>query len=531
MWTFAGILLVAWLSAVYGDLARQLAEKVQDTFADATAVAETSFSMSETIRAFDGAEIESNKFEAAQSKALELEEVQAWAYGTHKFLSDTLQSILQVGLLMACWAVGKSGGLPAADLTTFMFYTGFVLESSNEVGDQWAKIQQAVGASSSVFDLIQRMPSIRDPTPNDEVEDSSTKDEKCPFLSSSNIINGAAVDADASINGGASAAASNNDVDDRSPVITPVIAFKNVTVEYEAMERPALQGINANIYPGDRVALVGRSGSGKSSMLRTMLRFYDPSIGVVELDGKDLCQWTRAETAAHVSLVEQEPHVFPMSLMDNVLYGIDKDAYKEDDEIDDETNEDNINGGATYKKYNTYSAAYRKQVSDCLSLAGLPVEPGNELGLELDTRIGEGGRSLSGGQRQRVAIARAIIRSPQLLLLDEPTAALDSESEKKVIAVLQKAMTMETVVAEEKMTHNNVNNNVNHRSMVMVTHRLGIVRSLDVNRVIVLDRGEIVEDGHPEALLKDENSLYCELAREQGIVSVDILDMEQQQIQ
>jgi ABC-type multidrug transport system fused ATPase/permease subunit len=462
MWAFAGIVLVAWLSAVYGDLARQLAEKVQDTFADATAVAETSFSMSETIRAFDGAEVESDKFEAAQSKALELEEVQAWAYGTHKFLSDTLQAILQVGLLVACWAVGKAGGLPASELTTFMFYTGFVLESSNEVGDQWAKIQQAVGASSSVFDLIQRVPAIRDPT--DVVQD-----EKKMNTAVTSVVNGAS----------AEFATSNGD-DSAPNKEAPVIALKNVTLEYEAMERPALLGINANIYPGDRVALVGRSGSGKSSMLRTMLRFYDPSMGAIKLNGEDLRSLTRAETAAHVSLVEQEPHVFPMSLMDNVLYGMEKDK------VDLQTGEAR------------YSDMYRKKVSDCLRLAGIPVEPGNELGLHLDTRIGEGGRSLSGGQRQRVAIARAIIRSPQVLLLDEPTAALDSESERKVVESLRKAM--------EKT-----------KSMVMVTHRLGIVRSLDVNRVIVLDRGEIVEEGHPEDLLRDEGSLYAALAREQGI--------------
>eukprot|EP00536_Pseudo-nitzschia_multiseries_P004178 jgi/Psemu1/253381/estExt_Genewise1Plus.C_680043 len=451
MYTFAGITLVAYLSAVYGDLARDLAEKVQDTFADATAVAETSFTMSETIRAFDGVDIESDKFEVAQYTALELEEVQAWAYGSHKFLSDTLQSVLQVALLVACWAVGKAGGLPATDLTQFMFYTGFVLESSNEVGDQWAKIQQAVGASSSVFELIKRVPAVQDPLPGDEATIEETE-----------TIGLAGQD--------------------------PVIAMNNVTLVYDAMERPALSGINTKIYSGDRVALVGRSGSGKSSMLRTMLRFYDPSSGKIELDGEDLRSLTRSETASHVSIVEQEPHVFPMSLMENVLYGIDKD------DIDPET------GDAVY------NASWRKQVTDCLLLAGLRVAPGNELGLELDTRIGEGGRSLSGGQRQRVAIARALIREPQVLLLDEPTAALDSESEKKVVKSLRKAMEQT-------------------KSMVMVTHRLGVIRSLDVNRVIVLDKGEIVEEGHPEDLLKNEGSLYAGLAREQGITKLD--DLEQ----
>jgi len=452
MYAFGGILLVAYLSAVYGDLARDLAEKVQDTFADATAVAETSFTMSETIRAFDGVDIESDKFEAAQFSALELEEVQAWAYGTHKFLSDTLQTVLQVALLIACWTVGKAGGLPATDLTTFMFYTGFVLESSNEVGDQWAKIQQAVGASSSVFDLIKRVPDIHDPSPSKR----NTKELENDFET----------------------------IEVATP--KPVIVMKNVTVEYDAMERPALSGIDIKINSGDRVALVGRSGSGKSSMLRTMLRFYDPSNGVIELDGENLRDLTRSETASHVSIVEQEPHVFPMSLMDNVLYGIDKD------EIDPDTG------------VSVYSSTWRKSVTECLKLAGLTVAPGNELGLELDTRIGEGGRSLSGGQRQRVAIARAIIRSPQVLLLDEPTAALDSESEKRVVQSLQMAMQQT-------------------KSMVMVTHRLGVVRSLDVNRVVVLDKGEIVEEGHPEELLMDEGSLYAGLAREQGITKLDDL--------
>lgn len=452
LWAFAGITLVAWLSAVYGDFTRDLAEKVQDTFADGTAVAETSFSMSETVRAFDGTEIESEKYEESQSKALELEEVQAWAYGSHKFLSDTLQTILQAGLLLACWGAGKSGGLPAGQLTTFMFYTNFVLESSNEVGDQWAKIQQAVGASTSVFDLIKRVPTIRDP---------QKKIVKTALNTSSSPIT--------TVNGDSNAK-------------LPILSMENVEIEYEAMERPALSDISVNFYQGDRVALVGRSGSGKSSMLRSLLRFYDPSKGAIKLGGDDLRTLTRAETAERITVVEQEPHVFPTTLLENVLYGVAKD------DVDSET------GVACY------SDSYKQAAIDTLRLAGLSVEPGNELGLELDTRIGEGGRSLSGGQRQRVAIARALIRSPDVLLLDEPTAALDSESEKKVVASLQCAMDQ-------------------IKSMVMVTHRLGVVRSLDVNRVIVLDKGEIVEDGHPEELLRKEGGLYAALAKEQGITA------------
>ena len=437
LYAFAGISLVAVISALYGDFARSLAEKVQDTFADATAVAETSFSMSETIRAFDGVSEESKKYEKAQGRALELEEVQAWAYGTHKFASDTLQTGLQVALLFMCWTVGRAGGLPASQLTTFMFYTNFVLESSNEVGDQWAKIQGAIGASTSVFDLIRRIPLVRDPIRNNM--------EKPPAL----------------------------------PATAPIISMKNMTVAYGAMEVPALKGVNLNIYPGDRVAIVGRSGSGKSTMLRTILRFYDPVSGSISLDGNNLKEMSRKELAEKVSVVEQEPSLFPMSLLDNVLYGIEKDA------VDDSGVE-------------CYSEAYRKNAEECLILAGLPIQANNDLSLDLDTRVGEGGRALSGGQRQRVAIARALIRKPEVLLLDEPTAALDSASEKKAVAALKVAMDQT-------------------KSMLMVTHRLGVVRSLNVNRVIVMEKGEIVESCDPEDLLRIQDSMYNKLAREQGI--------------
>jgi ABC-type multidrug transport system fused ATPase/permease subunit len=447
LWTFAGIGIVAWVSAVYGTFNRKLAERVQDTFADATAVAETSFSLSETIRAFDGVEVESKKFEIAQNRALELEETQAWGYGSHKFVSDTLQAALQVMLLFACWRMGVAGDVPASRLTTFMFYTNFVLESSNEVGDQWAKIQGAVGASTSVFDLIGRVPAVRDPPQKEQVEV-----EPMDRVST------------------------NGD-------IKPIIRMSNVKLTYGAMDVPALNGVDLDVFPGDRVAIVGRSGSGKSSMLRSILRFYDPSEGTISLDGQSLTEMSRQQIARKISVVEQEPSLFPISLIDNVLYGLDKDV------VDPITGEE------------SYSEAFRERTAKSLEIAGLPIRPGNDLNLDLDTRVGEGGRSLSGGQRQRVAIARALVRNPYVLLLDEPTAALDSESEKVVVLALRNAM-------------------LHAKSMVMVTHRLGVIRQLGVNRVVVMDKGKIAESGHPEELLRKEVSIFASLAREQGITTL-----------
>ncbi len=458
--SFGGIFLVAIVSAIYGNFSKILAERVQDTFATSSAVAETSFSMSETVRAFDGIQSETDKYEASQCRALELEEVQAWAYGSHKFISDSLQTALQGMLLLACWNMGRAQKLPVAKLTTFMFYVNFVLESSNEVGDQWAKIQSAIGASRNVFDLIRRVPSVRDPSslavsirdPIRRAEALQTNGER-----------------------------TNSIRDDTVVTTSPIISVSNMTVKYEAMESPALDNVSLDIFEGDRVAIVGRSGSGKSSLLRAVLRFYDPVSGSCNLEGTSLTKLTREELASKVTVVQQEPHLFPMSLIDNVMYGIDKDDF-------DESIEEPV-----------YSPQWRSKVAKVLAVAGLPVDgkAKNSLGLDLDTRVGEGGRTLSGGQRQRVAIARALIREPQILLLDEPTAALDSASEKMVVEALSNAL---------KHT----------KSMLMVTHRLGVIRSLDVNKVVVLERGQIREMGHPEDLLL-QDGIYSQLAREQLI--------------
>ena len=371
MVAFAGIALVAFVSMVYGDFTRTLAERVQELFAASSALAETSFSMSETVRAFDGVSVETDKYESSQYDALQLEEVQAWAYGSHKFVSDTLQATLQCLLLFSCWAIGRSGALPAAKLTSFLFYVNFVLESSNEVGDQWARIQTAIGASTNVFDLIRRVPAVRDPQTVTNT-----------FLELHAI----------------------NKVIKNQPHQHPVIKMSNMTVTYGTMEKPALKAIDLDVNEDDKVAIVGRSGSGKTTMLRTILRFYDPSSGKCALEGVDLKDMSRKEIASKIGVVEQEPQLFPMSLIDNVLYGTEKDS------IDEESGE------------KCYSEKFRVAVTEALSLAGLPVTgEDNQLGLELYTRVGEGGRTLSGGQRQRVAIARALVRQPDVLLLDEPT--------------------------------------------------------------------------------------------------------------
>jgi ABC-type multidrug transport system fused ATPase/permease subunit len=271
-----------------------------------------------------------------------------------------------------------------------------------------------------------------------------------------------------------------------------VLSLSNVTLQYQAMDHPALSDVNVDFYPGDRVAIVGRSGSGKSSLLRTLLRFYDPTVGRVSYRGIDLTELSRRQLSSVLTMVPQEPALFPLTLLDNVLYGIEKD-----DAIHD-----------------TYGPEWQDRARIALEHAGLDLAE-----IPLDTRIGDGGRALSGGQKQRVAIARALVRqdaadsaAETILILDEPTAALDSATEQQVIATLRDLMDRQKDLC-----------------VIMVTHRLNIIQALGVNRVLVMDQGRIVESGRPADLLADAKGIYSRLAVEQGIVGAGKQEHQQEQ--
>jgi ABC-type multidrug transport system fused ATPase/permease subunit len=366
----------------------------------------------------------------------------------HKFISDTVQEGSQVFLLVLCWYAGWNLSIPGLKLTSFLFYANFVLESSNEVGDQWAKIQGAIGASTSVFDLIRRVPAVRDPkgtlfiSPSVEdiiIDDDSLQSQdtslretnymqmlKTPPLKNGMTRNQMALTETEPNNGriGSTLAMNWNEKDLSANTMSmkkSLISLKNITITYGSMDVPAMNQVTLNVYHGDRVAIVGRSGSGKSSMLRLILRFYDPQSGSILINGVDLKNMTRKQIAASISIVEQQPSLFPMTLLENVLYGIPKDSV------------DNVTGEPFY------SEGLRNAATFALGEAGLPVNsewqsfeisdrsisslthdkgPEDANGnLHLDTRVGEGGRSLSGGQSQRLAIARTLIRNPRILLL------------------------------------------------------------------------------------------------------------------
>ena len=227
------------------------------------------------------------------------------------------------------------------------------------------------------------------------------------------------------------------------------ISFENVTLSYEGQKNSALKEINLNIPHGKTTALVGPSGSGKSSILNLIPRFYDPDTGNVKIDNQDIKELTIDSVRSSIALVSQEPILFDMSIRDNILYGKPESTNNE-----------------------VIEAAKAAAAHDFI----------NELPDKYNTVVGEKGYSLSGGQKQRISIARAFLKNAPILLLDEATSSLDTESEHLVqnaISILMK-----------------------NRTTLVIAHRLSTIINSD--QIIVLDSGNVAEVGtHEELLNKD----------------------------
>lgn len=245
------------------------------------------------------------------------------------------------------------------------------------------------------------------------------------------------------------------------PTATRILVLKG-KIEYRDLvfnfneTRTVLDKINLTINAGEKVAIIGPSGAGKSTFVRLLLRFYDPTSGSIIIDEQDIKYVTQDSLRANISLVPQDPILFHRTLKENIRYGR-REASDED-------------------------------VLEAAKLAHCD-EFVKDLPLGYDTYVGERGIKLSGGERQRVAIARAILKNAPILILDEATSSLDSESESYIQDALDVLMKGKTTI--------------------VIAHRLSTIRKMD--RIIVIDQGKVLEEGSHDDLLKNENSLYKKL--------------------
>ena len=238
--------------------------------------------------------------------------------------------------------------------------------------------------------------------------------------------------------------------------ITGYIEFKNVTFSYEKIKKPVLKNINIQIMPGEKIALVGKSGGGKTSLVNLIPRFYDLDSGSILIDNNDITEIKLNNLRHHLSLVSQDTILFNDTIYNNIAYG-------------------------SIKKTDIKKVKQAAKAANALEFI-------NKLPDGFNHKIGDRGVRLSGGQKQRIAIARAILKNAPILLLDEATSALDSESEKLVQQALDNLM--------------------HGRTSIVIAHRLSTV--INADRIVVIDNGEIVEIGTHQNLLKAKKN-YSQL--------------------
>tara|TARA_R110002124_G_scaffold284368_1_gene461564 strand:- start:77633 stop:79438 length:1806 start_codon:yes stop_codon:yes gene_type:complete len=240
------------------------------------------------------------------------------------------------------------------------------------------------------------------------------------------------------------------------------IAFDNVTFQYGAHATPLYRDFSVRIASGERVGLVGHSGSGKTTFVKLIQRLYDVSAGVITIDGQNIAEVQQSSLRSQIAIVQQEPILFHRTLAENIAYA---------------------RPGASRAEIEMAAI----QANAHHFITGLPKG--------YETMVGERGVKLSGGERQRVAIARAFLADARVLILDEATSSLDSESEAQIQEAMERLMV--------------------GRTTLVIAHRLSTVRALD--RLLVFDKGDIVEEGDHQALIKLKGGIYRRLFEQQAL--------------
>jgi len=404
------------LSVRIGRRIRRQARTMQDELAAANASLKEAVSAIETVQIFGGEATEATRYGDRIERSFLASNRLAMSRGIFVGAVEFAAFAVVTALLYLGARQVLADELTPGAMTIFLIYTLMVATSLATLANLWGNLQRAMGASERVFELLDEAPQIADPV------------DPRPF-----------------------------------PPSLPMrgeVVFEHVDFRYPTRPDVAvLSDIDFAIRPGEVVALVGRSGAGKSTIAALLQRFWDVTEGRVTVDGVDVRSARLADLRGGMAAVSQEPVLFSGTLRENILYGR-PDATEAEVE----------------------AAVRDASLSDFM--AHLPDG--------LDTVVGERGVKISGGERQRVAIARAILADPAVLVLDEATSHLDSANERLVQTALDRLMV--------------------NRTTLVIAHRLSTVRS--ASQILVIERGVIVERGNHEQLLA-RGDLYAELVRTQ----------------
>ena len=415
--------IVAWLLAFAGRRLRRAGHRVQERLADLTAIAAEAFSAIRVVRAFATEEQELERFRRGN---LENFEALLRAVRIQASLSGVIEVFLICALAVVFWFGGRSvigGALSPGELIAFIGYIAFMVQPIRTVMGRMGSIQTGLAATERIFAMLD--------TPAESTDRARTDPGR---------IRGA-------------------------------VALEEVRFAYvEGQE--VLRGVTLAVQPGERIAIVGPTGSGKSTLVDLIPRFYDPTSGRVRIDGHDAATLILPRLRRQIGIVPQDPVLMKGSIAFNIAYGLSAPG-------------SGSGSGKSLLSDPKLMAAVREaaRVADIDNfIEGLPEG--------YATEVGERGVTLSGGQRQRIAIARAVVRDPRILILDEATSSLDLAVERQVQEAMNRAMA--------------------GRTAFVIAHRLSTVRTAD--RILVLEGGRIVQEGTHESLIR-EGGLYERLHR------------------
>jgi ATP-binding cassette subfamily B protein len=410
--TLSPMPLLVWVAFRYGRLNRPAAQEVQQRIAELTADVEENVSGVRVVKAFAQEQRQLDRFEASAGRVYDQSMVSTKLRAFYQPLLGFIPMIGMAAVLLVGGRQAANGQITIGDFVAFYGYVAMLTGPVRMLGMALGMAQRAVASGARVFELLDRPPRLTAPVGAPPLPDGRG-----------------------------------------------AIEMRGVTVAYEGSE-PVLRDVDLSAAAGETVALVGPTGSGKTTLAALIPRLYDPVEGVVAIDGVDVRSVDPESLRHQVALVSDDAFLFSASLRENI-------AYARPGATDDE-------------------------VRRAASMAGLD-EMVEALPDGYETVVGERGLTLSGGQRQRVAIARALIQDPRILILDDATSSLDASTEARVKAALGEVM--------------------KGRTTVIIGHRLSTIALAD--RIAVLDGGRLVAVGTHDELI-DQSELYREIA-EKGL--------------
>lgn len=404
--------LVAVAAVIFGRFIRKFSKNVQDKVAESQVIVEETMQGISIVKAFANEWYEIARYNGKIKEVVKI----AIKGGKYRgYFASFIIFCLFGAIVAVVWfgvRLSISGEMSVGQLISFVLYSTFVGASFGGIAELYAQIQKAVGATERVFELLEETPEKLNSVQN---------------LLSIQKIKGN-------------------------------VTFKNVGFSYPSRkEIKVLKGVSFTAEFGQKIAVVGSSGAGKSTIASLLLRFYNIESGEIMIGEKSIYDYDLENLRANMSIVPQDVILFGGTIKENIAYG--KPSATEEEIL-----------------------IVAKQANAINFIEGFPDK--------FETIVGERGIQLSGGQRQRIAIARALLKNPSILILDEATSSLDSESEKLVQEALEILM--------------------EGRTSIIIAHRLSTIRKAD--QILILDKGIIAEQGTHQELIAKENGIYKNLS-------------------